>query len=92
MQLHALCYTLGCMIPTASAKTVYEVKALLQTNKIEIDQVVYEIDRIYCGKKSAALLIEEQLMKAKNQIAPLTNPTIVLYNNDSGAGMSKEVI
>jgi len=52
---------------------------------------VYEIQRIYCGQKSAANLIEDQLLKADSQIDPLTNPTIIVYNKDSGAGMSKEV-
>lgn len=63
----------------------------MRENKIEIGEIVYEIHRIYCGQKSAASLIEDQLLKEESQIAPLTNPPVIVYNKDSGAGMSKEV-
>jgi len=79
-----------CMNLTKKAKTTQEV-ILLGENQIEIGEIVYEIQRIYCGQKSAANLIEDQLLKADSQIDPLTNPTIIVYNKDSGAGMSKEV-
>ena len=75
---------------TIPVKTTQEV-ILLRENQIEIGEIVYEIHRIYCGQKSAASLIEDQLLKAESQIEPLTNPTVIVYNNDSGAGMSKEV-
>jgi hypothetical protein len=63
----------------------------LQTNSIEFNQVVYEIHRVYQGKKTAANLVRDRLMESKCQISPLTQPPAVVYNNiDSGAGMSKE--
>lgn len=63
----------------------------LNTNHIELNQVVYEVHRIYKGKKTIANLVRERLMESKNQIIPLTQYPASMYNNDSGAGMSKEV-
>ncbi len=63
----------------------------LNTNRIELNQVVYEVHRVYKGKKTAASLIRDRLMESKNQIPPLTQQPTSLYNIDSGAGMSKEV-
>ena len=63
----------------------------LNTNHIELNQVVYEVHRIYKGKKTAANLVRDRLMESKNQIEPLTQQPASMYNIDSGAGMSKEV-
>ena len=64
----------------------------LNTNNIELNQVVYEIHRVYSGKKTAANLVRERLLESKCQVSPLTQQPEMLYNNtNSGAGMSKEV-
>ncbi|MBQ9717929.1 MAG: hypothetical protein IJV76_08050 [Clostridia bacterium] len=60
-------------------------------NHVELNQVVYEIHRIYKGKKTAANLIRDRLIESKSQIEPLTQLPISMYNIDSGTGMSKEV-
>lgn len=62
----------------------------MHTNSIELNQVVYEVHRVYNGKKTAANLVRDRLMESKCQIQPLTQQPAMLYNMDSGAGMSKE--
>ena len=77
------------MIPTICVHTI-SGGVKLNTNNIELNQVVYEVHRVYNGKKTAANLVRERLIESKNQVSPLTHQPAILYNIDSGAGMSKE--
>ena len=77
------------MIPTICVHTI-SGGVKLNTNNIELNQVVYEVPRVYNGKKTAANLVRERLIESKNQVSPLTQQPAILYNIDSGAGMSKE--
>ena len=77
------------MIPTICVHTI-SGGVKLNTNNIELNQVVYEVHRVYNGKKTAANLVRERLIESQNQVSPLTQQPAILYNIDSGAGMSKE--
>ena len=77
------------MIPTICVHTI-SGGVKLNTNNIELNQVVYEVHRVYNGKKTAANLVRDRLMESKCQVSPLTQQHAIVYNIDSGAGMSKE--
>jgi len=61
----------------------------MKTNRIEINNAVYEIDRVYNGRKSIYDIIKERLTSTDLQNNPLTSDVKVLYNNNI-TGMPKE--
>lgn len=77
------------MIPTICVHTI-SGGVKLNTNNIELNQVVYEVHRVYNGKKTAANLVRDRLLESKYHGLPLTQQPNMLYNIDSGVSMSKE--
>ena len=57
-----------------------------------IDNTRYVINRVFGENKTTAKLIEERVIKDKNNTHPLTENGSVMYNNISGSIQSKEVL
>jgi hypothetical protein len=66
-----------------------EVKSV--DNHIQINQVTYEIHRVYVGGQSAADLLQERLYQDLCVKEPLTEPQSLAYNSASGPVPTKEV-
>ena len=64
--------------------------AVMESKNVAINGVVYEVQRIYSGERSASDIVRQRLLEAKRNNPPLTKPQISSYNIN-GAGMSGEV-
>ena len=64
----------------------------LNTNHIKLNQVDYELHRVYNGKVTAVNLVRDRLLEVKSHNLPLTEQPTLLYNKHSGTGMSKEEV
>ena len=61
-------------------------------NYKNIDNTRYVINRVFSENKTTAKLIEERVIKDKNNTPPLTDSGSVMYNKFSGSIQSKEVL
>lgn len=62
----------------------------MNENQIDVNGVIYEVKRIHHGHDTACSIVSQRIMEAKNQLSPLTKHGSMRYNNNRGAGMSKE--
>lgn len=65
----------------------------MNTNKIKIGQVTYEVNRKYFNNKSKHDCIIQYLLKNKDDLLMLlTDDNAELYNNGNGSVYSKEIL
>ena len=63
---------------------------IMSITQISIDNVVYEISRVFDKRRTALSLVSERLVSSERNGIPLTNEQNIVYNNISGAGALKE--
>ena len=63
----------------------------MNSNKIQLNETVYEIQRVYSGTATVADIIKQRLTSHNYRKAPLTSSEMTVYNNISEVGMLREV-